>query len=336
MGSTSGGGAQGLTLSTSEPHSGVHQPRVGGGATLGTTPTTASATLGSPLTNYSMAGGGWDDTFTEEVLFGAMGAGFPEEDTYGESEATGTSFAGSRPKLAGRHSHSHADDDDDDDDEDRTAGDGGGAGADKAKRDAVTAQILNAHHNNSNPNSKNHRSNKPHSIAAAQLSRELAVLEASLPSYRKGIQAIGGGAVNLKSIIKQKREGTYRYVVGSDLLTKLEAAHQLFFMNQHEYAPQPYAIPFYAEHIRPMLLTVVPSILASLYLGLRLNEEAPLYYAIVHTHQQLLQLASMFMMRYDALITAVEETLQQHLLDSGSYDLPPPFRAAFLLHALVV
>eukprot|EP00796_Vickermania_ingenoplastis_P001521 gene1521-906_t len=168
--------------------------------------------------------------------------------------------------------------------------------------------------------------------AGAPSVRDLAFLDPTIPSYTQGVDLPN----TPKTLAKLKKEGNSFYVVAAEHLTKLEALHQLFFMSRQEYCPQPYILPHYAEHIRPMLLTVAPSMIACLYLGLRLAEEAPVYHAILHSYQRLYDIAAMFVMKGDQLDVAVEATLQRYLAGDESYELPAPCRAGFSLHMLAI
>lgn len=171
--------------------------------------------------------------------------------------------------------------------------------------------------------------------------KEVALLNPYFPVYTKGLDPsvdVTGGGLRRKHKAKQKREmnDLLWSLVAIEYLTKLEASHQSFYLKWREYSPQPYVVPHYAEHIRPMLSSLAPSIYAILYLAIRRAEEAPVYYTVVYTHQRLLELQAILLMSTDDLESAVEETMARHYQETDCTPLVAPARAAFVLHSYVM
>lgn len=148
----------------------------------------------------------------------------------------------------------------------------------------------------------------------------------SAPTNATASASFSSAAVSTASFFHQW------YKKADPALKKLEQLHQLFFFSRFAFTPQPYVLPHYAEHVRPILQLIMPSILAGLYWVLRETDEVPMHYLVTDLHQQLGELASFFLLQMDGLEQAVEETLKKYLLGPHSGRLVPPYRATFALH----
>ncbi|KAH9578987.1 Sec7 domain [Trypanosoma melophagium] len=148
---------------------------------------------------------------------------------------------------------------------------------------------------------------------------ETTLLNSSLPPYTTDPECF-----------KLRESYHQRYVnIATQHLWTLECEHRLQSLEM--YRVQPYAVPYYAQHIRPMLLMLYPQIVATLYMGFRVLEEQPIFRLIVNTYQMLYNVAAAFVLNLAGLRVAVERKIQRCLSDEGSQQLPPPIRPTFTL-----
>ncbi|ORC87358.1 uncharacterized protein TM35_000221570 [Trypanosoma theileri] len=121
-----------------------------------------------------------------------------------------------------------------------------------------------------------------------------------------------------------------RYVnIATQHLWTLECEHRL--QSLEKIPIQPYAVPYYAQHIRPMLLMLYPQIVATLYMGFRVLEEQPIFRLLMNTYQMLYNVAAAFVVNLAGLRVAVERKIQRSLAEEGSQELQPPIRPTFTL-----
>ena len=85
---------------------------------------------------------------------------------------------------------------------------------------------------------------------------------------------------------------------------------------------QPYIVPHFAQHVRPMLLLSYPQLAACAYLGLRILRHEPILRLILDFYQNVMDVAAAFVLNLSDLHTAVERTIQQGLrVSSGAAPL---------------
>lgn len=119
-------------------------------------------------------------------------------------------------------------------------------------------------------------------------------------------------------------------------LQKLETIHRLFFFSRFDDITQPFLLPHYAEHIRPMLQLLLPSVLAGLYFMLCQAEEMPLHDVIAGIQEQIAVLSSVFLLEVDGLERAVMETLKWYAPELHARGMPPPHGGGFVLYRLTL
>ncbi|RNF25749.1 uncharacterized protein Tco025E_01989 [Trypanosoma conorhini] len=121
-----------------------------------------------------------------------------------------------------------------------------------------------------------------------------------------------------------------RYVdVATQHLRRLECEHRM--QRLEACTPQPYIVPHYAQHVRPMLLMLYPHIAAMLYMGFRVLEEQPISRILLGTYDMLYDVAAAFVVNLSGLRVAVEQRIQRLLEDEDAQHLLPPIRGAFTL-----
>ncbi|RNF10951.1 hypothetical protein TraAM80_01216 [Trypanosoma rangeli] len=121
-----------------------------------------------------------------------------------------------------------------------------------------------------------------------------------------------------------------RYVdVATQHLRRLECEHRM--QRLEACVPQPYIVPHYAQHVRPMLLMLYPQIAAMLYMGFRVLEEQPISRILLGTYDMLYDVAAAFVVNLSGLRVAVERKIQCRLGDEDAQHLLPPTRGAFTL-----
>ncbi|EAN80542.1 hypothetical protein, conserved [Trypanosoma brucei brucei TREU927] len=112
-------------------------------------------------------------------------------------------------------------------------------------------------------------------------------------------------------------------------LQRLEREHRVLCGDRG--GVQPYAIPHYAQHVRPMLLSLYPQIAATIYKGLRVLEVQPILRLLHDTYSMLDDLVAAFAVNLTGMHVAVEKRIQYYMLRGGTRHLPPPTRATFAL-----
>jgi hypothetical protein len=102
-----------------------------------------------------------------------------------------------------------------------------------------------------------------------------------------------------------------------ELLSKLE--HELRQRKDNVRARrQPFIPPYFAQHVRPMLLLSYPQLAACAYLGLRTLRQEPILRLILDFYQNVTDIAAAFVLNLTDLHTAVERTIQQGLREGGT------------------
>lgn len=159
------------------------------------------------------------------------------------------------------------------------------------------------------------------------MSNDVALLDSTIPSY-----------TDVKDTLKFKDEQHHAFLEASAIyLNKLESVHRLYCIEGEAYRPQPYIVPYYAEHVRQMLLLTYPHVMSCVYMGFRILEEAPIARKLLDTLQVTYDIAAAFVLNLRDLRPVMEEALQRYLDDERAYKLLPPSRATFvplMLHVL--
>ncbi|KAG8347774.1 Guanine nucleotide exchange factor in Golgi transport N terminal Sec7 domain [Trypanosoma vivax] len=94
---------------------------------------------------------------------------------------------------------------------------------------------------------------------------------------------------------------------------------------------QPYIVPHYAQHVRPMLLMLYPTIAAAAYMGFRVQDGQPILRLLHDTYRILFDVAAALQLSLVGMQTEVVQEIERCMLEEGSKELPPPGRAAFVL-----
>lgn len=114
--------------------------------------------------------------------------------------------------------------------------------------------------------------------------------------------------------IKHKQEHEQLYVrVAHQHLVKLEAEHRQLVCHTHAQRQQPYLIPHYAQHIRPIFLTFYAHVVSVCYLMLRIQKHEPILRLVLDVYQNLHDIAAVFCINVNQLETAVSKKIQKCL-----------------------
>jgi hypothetical protein len=152
------------------------------------------------------------------------------------------------------------------------------------------------------------------------MSNDVALLDNTIPSYTDN-----------KDTLKLKDQQHHAFLEASAVyLNKLESVHRLYCIEGEAYRPQPYIVPYYAEHVRQMLLMTYPHVMSCVYMGFRILEEAPIARKLLDTLQVTYDIAAAFVLNLRDLRPVMEEALQRYLADERAYKLLPPSRATLV------
>ncbi|KPA84886.1 hypothetical protein ABB37_01343 [Leptomonas pyrrhocoris] len=152
------------------------------------------------------------------------------------------------------------------------------------------------------------------------MSNDVALLDNTIPSY-----------TDSKDTLKFKDEQHHAFLdVSVIYLSKLESVHRLYCIEGEAYRPQPYIVPYYAEHVRQILLMTYPHVMSCVYMGFRVLEEAPIARNMLDTIQVTYDIAAAFVLNLRDLRPVMEEAFQRYLDDERAYKLLPPSRATFV------
>lgn len=99
--------------------------------------------------------------------------------------------------------------------------------------------------------------------------------------------------------------------IAAQYLEKLEAEHRRIVGD--DVVPQPYLVPHYAQHIRPMLLTMYGHITAACYFGVREMRQEPILRLVVDTYQTLFDVAAAFCINVSQLQAMTDEMVKRCL-----------------------
>ncbi|KAK7201985.1 Guanine nucleotide exchange factor in Golgi transport [Novymonas esmeraldas] len=158
------------------------------------------------------------------------------------------------------------------------------------------------------------------STLQAWMCNDVALLDGTIPLY-----------ADKKDTLKVKEEQHHSFhEVAAVHLHKLESVHRRYCIEAEAYRPQPYVVPFYAEHARQMLLLTYPHVMATVYMGFRILEEAPIARKLLDTVQITYDIAAAFVLNLRDLRPVMDEVLQRYLDDEQAYRLLPPSRATFV------
>lgn len=156
------------------------------------------------------------------------------------------------------------------------------------------------------------------------LKNDLELLDPSPPTY-----------CDSKESLKLREDHHIAFTRAAGLYAeKLQALHRRFASDRDSYHPQPYAVPHYAEHVRPMLLFYYPSVMACVYMGFRVLEAAPLSRQLLEITQILYDLAAVFVVNLGDMHDAVSAMIERCLAEEHAYKLTPPTRATFVAFLL--
>lgn len=122
--------------------------------------------------------------------------------------------------------------------------------------------------------------------------------------------------------IRLKQEHEQLFVrVANQHLVKLEASHRRCMASD---APsQPYLVPHYAQHARPIFLSFYSHVVAVCYLGLRLLKQEPMLRLILDIYQDLFDLAAAFCINVSQLQDHADKLVQRCLRQENAVRLQP-------------
>nr|CCC96078.1 unnamed protein product [Trypanosoma congolense IL3000] len=163
-----------------------------------------------------------------------------------------------------------------------------------------------------------------HKTAALQSSVPLdgdgdsSLLDAPMLPYTEG-----------SDVVKCRESYHQRYLdLALRLLQRLECEHRVLYADRG--GVQPYAVPHYAQHVRPMLLNLYPQILATVYKGFRVVEVQPILRLLHDTYRMLDDLVAAFAVDLMGLHAEAEKMIQ-HYMKGETQRFSPPTRASFTL-----
>ncbi|KPI90109.1 hypothetical protein ABL78_0754 [Leptomonas seymouri] len=152
------------------------------------------------------------------------------------------------------------------------------------------------------------------------VSKDVVLLDNTIPSY-----------TDCKDTMKFKDEQHQAFLEASAIyLSRLESVHRLYCIEGDAYRPQPYIVPYYAEHVRQMFLMTYPHVMSCVYMGFRVLEEAPISLQLLDTLQLTYDIAAAFVLNLRDLRPVMEEAIQRYLDDERAYKLLPLSRATFV------
>ncbi|KAI5687676.1 Guanine nucleotide exchange factor in Golgi transport Nterminal [Leishmania braziliensis] len=151
-------------------------------------------------------------------------------------------------------------------------------------------------------------------------SDDMALLDNTIPAYAE-----------MKDGLKTKEPQHHAFHEAAAVyLQKLESVHRVYCIEGGVYRPQPYISPYYAEHVRQILLLTYPHVMSCVYMGFRVLKEAPISRKLLDTVQVTYDIAAAFVLNLHDLRPAMEEALQRYLDDKRVYRLLPQSRATFV------